>query len=240
MPFLLLVVGLGLYSCFSDTKENILIEIQITGNHYVYKDEILNSIDWKPGIQYNRQLIHSWEKQLLQNPRIESVNWKFRYGRLELKIQEREPIGILHTHGDIYEFSSQFYILSKNDVRATWVPIISGDFPMPSIEKNFYSSNPSIPILEVSQSPAFRSLWNQSQKIKEKYPLLWQRISEIQLKSDGDIYIYFHEPLRFLVNMGSFLSNRQLRKLQSSVAFFETQSIPVHYLDLRGEDGFYY
>lgn len=244
---IVLLLGFGMVSCSQEYQNSQILEVQIQGNHWIQRQEILNAIGWKPGVFYHSQTLLDWDKKLKENPRIQSLKWKYRYGKLEIIVQEREPVGLLHTQGDIYEFDENFFVLSKNDVRATWIPILSGDFP--GILKSSYPMSENLSIdsklgierkLEVSQSPLFRSLWKQSVLVREKFPLIWQRISEIQLNQDGDIFLYFHEPTRFVANMGNFLSTKQLRKLYSSVAYFEKEAIRVHYLDLTGEDGFYY
>ncbi len=222
-------------------QSGTLAEVKVTGIKTISKKEIFEQISWNPDVPDPSADWKKWESLLAQHPRIRSIKTSYKRGVLELFIEEREAFGILHIGDTLYEFDEEFQIFSRNDTRTVWTPVIAGDFRLSSdafteegAGRGFRDNPPKV------TGPLFESLWRQVVRLRREYPEIWARISEVQRRSDGDIYLYFHEPFRCIVNLGPVLSGIQMRKLYSALAYFEAETEKVRFLDLRGEDGFYY
>lgn len=167
----------------------------------------------------------SWVRKLESHPRYSEVKIEKNRAVLNLYIVEEPVLGVAQIENDIYELGDGFRLLSKNELRSNWLPILTGDFRIRDGKM---------------EGANFQSLWKQSLGFKLDYPDVWSRLSEIEARKDGDIFLYLHHPQRMKVNMGSFLSSRQGRKLYASLAYLEAENVKAEFLDLRGDDGFYY
>lgn len=224
----LFFLGISPYGCGLVEIETDIASIQIEGLQLLERDEVLSYLGLDPKNANEKSAgdsYKSWKQILLDHPRIEKANVQKRRAIVKIEITEKQGVGIIQSENDLYELDENFSIISKNDVRMTWSPVFSGDFKITG--KNVEGS-------------VFYSIWKQSKRLKQDFPDLWKRISEVEVSRDGDIFIYMHYPNRLSVNMGSFISAKQARKLYSSIAFLESESRKAVFLDLRGEDAFYY
>jgi hypothetical protein len=203
-------------------------EVQITGRKYIEKQEIFHLLGLEMDTPIPEEKLTSlkdWEKRLESHPRIVGAKIVRKQARLEISIQEREVDAIVHLDGRFYEIDSEYRVISVDDVRKVWVPILTGSFKLQNNRM---------------EGTNFYAIHEQAEKMFLEFPDIKNRISEIELRKDGDIFIYTHIPVRMTVNIGNFLSNKQARKLYSSLAYMEAESIRPQFLDLRGEDAFYY
>ncbi|MCB1158593.1 MAG: cell division protein, partial [Leptospiraceae bacterium] len=145
--------------------------------------------------------------------------------RLLLSIIERDARFIVNTGDNLYEIDEDFNIISSNFVVDTSVIILSGDF----------SFNP-----KNNKDTKFRDFAETVWENFGQFPVLMDRISEVVLGSDGEISIFIYRPMRMKVLMGDTLNRKQVRKLYSSLAYFEKKKNKVGLLDLRGDDAVYY
>lgn len=229
--FLFFLCGLLFFSC-ERNREKAIAGIKMKGLVHLNREEIISYLGYQSENQEGKETgSHSfvdpkkWEEKLTKHPRIQNASVRWKRSELYLEITEKKPVGVIQIENNLYEIDESFSILSKNDVRLPWTPTLSGHFKKDGNRLG---------------GATFYSIWNQSQRLKKDFPELWKRISEIESRKDGDIFIYFHSPKGLSVNVGSFLSSKQARKLYSGIAFLEARSRNPVFLDLRGEDAFYY
>ncbi len=162
------------------------------------------------------------EYRLSEHPRIQSVKIEKKpKNTYEIAIKERDAIFIINTGDTLYEVDSEFRILSIDDVREENLCILSGEF-IPQ-EGRFSGA-----IIKEFASSVTRAL--------KLHPALKKRISEIELRNDGNVMTYVHYPSHIRVNAGISLEEQQVRKLYAALAYFENKKIMVKSLDLRGDD----
>jgi cell division protein FtsQ len=209
-------------------KENSIAEIKISGLEITGREDIFAIVGWDSGLPLANLTENEWGrwKSILQShPRYDSVKIRKNRAVLEIQVIEVPVLGVVQIENDIFELGEGFQLISKNDLRSRWFPILTGDFRIQN---------------DKLEGANFYSLWRQASSFREDFPDLWSRLSEIEARKDGDIYMYMHHPHRLKVNMGSFISSKQGRKLYASLAFMEAENKRAEFLDLRGEDGFYY
>ncbi|MCC5816574.1 MAG: hypothetical protein JJT78_17615 [Leptospira sp.] len=209
-------------------RENSIAEIKVYGIEITERADVFSIVGWDSGLplaNLTEEVWSRWKTVLETHSRYESVKVRKNRAILEIHLKEVPVLGVVQIENDIYELGEGFQLISKNDLRSKWLPILTGDF---RIQK------------DKLEGANFFSLWKQASGFREDFPDLWSRLSEIESRKDGDIFMYMHHPHRLKVNMGSFISSKQGRKLYAALAFMEAENKKAEFLDLRGDDGFYY
>lgn len=174
----------------------------------------------------------AWQSKLAIHPRIESVGIDRKGSLVRIHIRERSIRALVQIDGVLYELDEKSRILSRNDVRNAWLPVLTGSFKVHVGQTQGQGDR--------VEGASFYALQKQVEQMFEDYPALRDRISEVEIRKDGDLYLYLHQPSRMVVNIGNFLSRQQARKLYASLAYMEADNQKPRFLDLRGEDAFYY
>jgi hypothetical protein len=199
--------------------------VKVDGIELLTYSEVLDSLKIESSVDSSQVQLNEWAEKLESQPRVQSAQLKVEGGYLLVKIQEKPIDWVVQSGGKLYELDGSLKIVSMDDVRSKWIPILSGNFR--TTETNIEGS-------------LFLSMIQQANRMFRLFPELKQRISEINVDKDGGILVYLHHPTRMTVQMGFNISTLQAKKLYASVAYFEGRNIYPKLMDLRGEDAFYY
>jgi cell division protein FtsQ len=167
-----------------------------------------------------------WENKLSEHPRIQKA--KVRRdpeGFLVITVEEKVAEFVVHTGNSLYEVNNTLEILSKDNVLADHLIVITGNFPI---------SNEKV------EGAQIMDITKDMRQALTAYPNLKPRISEITIENDGEFLLYLHSPGRIKVYLGDKLSLYLFRKLYASLAYMEAESISAGSIDLRGEDAIYH
>ncbi|NCS92529.1 MAG: hypothetical protein GW761_01865 [Leptospira sp.] len=199
--------------------------VQVDGLETMGYSEVLDILHAESSVELSQVDLNSWVSALEGNPRVEKVSLQKKTGLIQIHIEEKKVAWLVQTAGRLYELDSELKIISIDDVRSKWIPILSGVFKINDNE---------------IQGSSFLTLLQQVNNLFTMFPELKERISEINLAKDGNIYVYLHFPSRMIIQMGVYLSNLQSKKLYSSVAYLENSNSKAEFMDLSGEDAFFY
>lgn len=167
-----------------------------------------------------------WEKKLSIHPRIKKARVsRDREGFLVVTLREKVAEFVVHIGDMLYEINEEREILSKNQVLAEDLIILSGNFPITS---------------NMVQGTQIEDLTKEMRNSLSGYPALRTRISEVTLEDDGDVMIYLKSPAHIKVFMGDKVDLYRMRKLYAALAFLESENINATTIDLRGEDAVYH
>lgn len=167
-----------------------------------------------------------WENKLSEHPRIQKA--KVRRdpeGFLMITVEEKVAEFVVHIGNSLYEVNNTLEILSKDNVLADHLIVITGNFPI---------SNEKV------EGAQIMDITKDMRQALTAYPNLKPRISEITIENDGEYLLYLHSPGRIKVYLGDKLSLYLFRKLYASLAYMEAESISAGSIDLRGEDAIYH
>lgn len=206
-----------------DGKGNKLV---ISGHNKLFKQEIIELMDIKPGLKLEDYDLDTIEGKLRKHLRIEDVSLTIRNrNTLLLAITERQAEFIVNTNNNLYEVDKRMNLISTGEVRDHDNFIVSGDFDIIKGKK---------------MGDKFRNFSIKLKKNLNPYPELKSRISEISMDPDGEITLYIYKPSRIKVLLGEVLDFKKIRKLYASLAYFEHNKSKVSQLDLRGDDAVYH
>ncbi|MCG9876569.1 MAG: hypothetical protein MH321_17475 [Leptospiraceae bacterium] len=219
----LFIGALYLQCGFLTSSEQAIVEVHgLEGLRY---SEVLDILNTESSVRLSQVDLRSWHNTLEKHPRISKVSIKKQSGILQIHIEEKKIEWLVQSSGKLYELDSNLKIISIDDVRSKWIPILSGVFKTNKDE---------------IQGSSFLALIQQVNNLFALFPELKERISEVHLSKDGNIYIYLHYPSRMVIEMGVYLSNLQSKKLYSSIAYLENSNSKAQFMDLSGEDAFFY
>jgi len=208
---------------FLTSSEQAIVEVHgLEGLRY---SEVLDILNIESSVRLGQVDLSSWHNALEKHPRVSKVSIKKQAGILKIYIEEKKIEWLVQSSGKLYELDSNLKIISIDDVRSKWLPILSGVFKTNKDE---------------IQGSSFLALIQQVNNLFALFPELKERISEVHLSKDGNIYIYLHHPSRMVVEMGVYLSTLQSKKLYSSIAYLENSNSKAQFMDLSGEDAFFY
>lgn len=197
-------------------------KFQIAGNRSLSKEELISLLRGKSLVPLTALSYDEIEKKLLAHPRVLSVSiTKKPKNTTFIQIEERTTEFIINSGDTLYEVDSEFRILSTDDVRSDGVLILSGEF---TPEDGKFSGS----VIREFAASVTRAL--------KLYPGLKNRLSEVELRSDGNVIAYTRYPSHIRVNAGIALESQQVRKLYAALAYFENKNIKAKTLDLRGDD----
>ena len=201
-------------------------KIVIKGHQKLSTREIITILGIQPGVSFEHFNLQTLEKNLKLHPRIRDASISQQFdNRLFVNVTEKEAAYIVKTDNHLYEVDREVSILSTDDVREPDLCVLSGDFN--HTKEKFTSSR-------VSDLTGFVS------RMFEYYPALKDRIAEINLAADGEIYIYTYRPVKLKILMGTTIDMTQVRKLYAALSYFEAVNKSATLLDLRGEDAVYH
>jgi cell division protein FtsQ len=219
LPGILFVLNEIAFPGFFDKST---LKVNIIGLKRLKKEDIYSYGKIKTVKSIQSSSLSDLEYRLSDHPRIQSVNVEKKpKNTYEISIKERDAIFIINTGDTLYEVDSEFRILSIDDVREEGLCVLSGEF---TPQDGRFSGA----VIKEFASSVTRAL--------KSHPNLKKRISEIELRNDGNVMAYVHYPSHIRVNAGLSLEEQQVRKLYAALAYFENKKIMVKSLDLRGDD----
>ncbi|TGK50643.1 cell division protein [Leptospira kanakyensis] len=167
-----------------------------------------------------------WEKKLANHPRIRKVRiTRDPDGFLNINVQEKVAEFVIHVGSSLYEVDEDLEILSRDQVLADHLIVISGQF---TVGENKLEG---------------RQIFDITKEMRHAlslYPTLKSRISELVAERDGNFTMYLKSPNSIKVYLGDKLELNVFRKLYASLAYMETESVKAVSIDLRGEDAIYH
>ncbi|WCL48890.1 cell division protein FtsQ/DivIB [Leptospira sp. GIMC2001] len=219
----LIFMGLLNWNCLSETK---IQQVNVVGQELLRTQEIIAYLDLdNKDIDYSKIDLDALELKLKTHPRINSAKINKKETILHIEVDETEPALIVQINGRLHELDRNFNILSTDDVRLTRKSVLSGAFKIN--DNRVEGSN-------------FYALWKQVDKMFSNFPSIEERVSEIELDRNGEIIAYVHHPVRAIVYLGNYISNKQTRRFYASLAYMEAEDVKARVLDLRGEDAVIY
>jgi cell division protein FtsQ len=135
-------------------------------------------------------------------------------------VTEAVCAAVIKTENKLYDVDTTLFILSAGEARCQKVPVVSGLFKIDG--RQFKDAKLS-------------GLFAQWPLLITEYSALYARISEIQLKSDGRLYIFTAHP-RFRIEMNGTLNREDLYRLHSTMSYLEKEGLKSGIIDLRGRD----
>jgi cell division protein FtsQ len=197
-------------------------KIILNGHRNLQKEEILEMLGITEHTKLKELNIGALEKKLKMHPRVKDASISLRAkGQLLVTIHERKALYIVNSNDTLYEIDEDAYIISTGDIREKDLVVLSGEFPIHD---------------GAFQGSRLKDFKNSLDTAFKLYPELWNRVSEASLQVDGNIILYIQAPRNLKVFTGSHLDKMQVRKLYSSLAYFENQNVDAYVLDLRGDD----
>ncbi len=204
----------------------IINKLEIRGHNILTKENILDLIEFQPGMSFKGLEYSQLEDKLKKHPRVQDASiTRKTQDQLLVTITEKKTEFIVNSNNSLYEIDPDFNLLSKDDVREKNACIITGSF---RIESN--------KIVGVK----FKDLVESVRDAFRMFPELQSRISEIVLNPDGEIVMYIYAPQKIKVHLGNDFQIKQVRKLYATLAYFESKNVSAHILDLRGDDAVYH
>lgn len=216
-------LALVLFLLRPDPPKSLWIE----GIQVLSKEEVLAFLGVETGnLVKVEEEWEGYEAKLLTHPRIRSAKVTLeRKGVLKLLIVEKRTEFLLHSGSRLFEIDEEGRILEGETLRSFSHPILSGPFEV---------------LGETVQGSSFSAMVSSLRLAFERYPELRDRVSEVQLLSDGEFLLFTKSPFRSKIFLGESLPLQQFRKLYASLAFLESQGRKVREIDLRGEDAVYH
>lgn len=209
----------------SDVPESVN-KFVIKGHQKLSTREIITILGIQPGISFDRFNLAKLEENLRLHPRIKTAKISRQNDdRLMIAVTEKVASYLVKTGNHLYEINGDLNIISTDDVREADLCVLSGEF---KATKGQLSGG------------RIDDLTRFVDKMFQLYPALKDRIAEINLSPDGEIYIYTYRPEKLKILMGTTMDMTQIRKLYAALAYFEAENKQAALLDLRGEDAVYH
>jgi cell division protein FtsQ len=221
ISILVLILG-SFLACFDGSDSTLKPKLQIKGHKILSKEEILQLLGINSNTTIKDLNLKEIESQLLSHPRVLSAKAHLRSkNHVLIHIEEKRAVYVVNVQDTLYEIDSAWNILSEDQVRDKDLLVLTGDFQI----SNGKVSGRLLKDLVQSIEDAWRL-----------FPSLKDRISEVEIKRDGNILLYVYRPRKIRVMLGSAMDNLQIRKLYAALAYFEEKKLQVKTLDLRGDD----
>lgn len=201
-------------------------KLVIKGHQKLTTREIVTILGIQPGVSFEQFHLGTLENNLRIHPRVKDARISQQFdNRLFISIVERNAAFVVNSGGHLYEIDNELNIISTDDVREPALLVISGEF---SHSRERFTSSRMADLVKFIG------------KMFADYPALKDRMAEINLSADGEIYIYTYRPAKLKVLMGNTLDMTQVRKLYAALSYFEAEGKDAGLLDLRGEDAVYH
>lgn len=224
-------MGLLVFSILSLTIGSILLilsgqssvpveRFEVSGNHYLDREEILAIAGIRPGQILNGKDLDMVSHRLTAQPPVKKAHVEMESGGLlRIELEERGCGAILQVRDHLYDVDRELVILSTDRVRCKDVPVITGHFQMDQGE---------------FRDPRLLSLLAALERGRSLYPELITRISGIHLIKGGMTLFIARSQIR--VELKGSLDEENIRRLYASLSYFEKEHGTSGLIDLRGAD----
>ena len=139
---------------------------------------------------------------------------------LRVAVSERQCAFVLRADGSLFEVDGGLVILSRDDVRCTEVPVVSGRF------------SPTGGRFEDARLARLARGW------RSMSPALAGRFSEIRL-NPGRRTTLFVRHRRLRVELVGDLNGENIRRIYGAFAYLEEEGFESGLVDLRGSDALF-
>jgi cell division septal protein FtsQ len=102
--------------------------VKVDGIELLTYSEVLDSLKIESSVDSSQVQLNEWAEKLESQPRVQSAQLKVEGGYLLVKIQEKPIDWVVQSGGKLYELDGSLKIVSMDDVRSKWIPILSGNF----------------------------------------------------------------------------------------------------------------
>ncbi len=219
----LLGLGLLVFAFVRDAGERTVSEIRVEGNRYLNREEalLLAGVEGRTTITGAER--RAARKRLEAHAAVESAQVEVREGGvLVLRLRER-PCGCLvrdAASGRLFDVDASGRVLGAGHVRCRGVPILSGAFH---------------PEAGAFEDPRVLDVLAGLRRIRESYPELYARVSEVRPARDGTTDLFLSGS-RVRIVIADRLEGEVVHRLFAAVAFLERERMQRGTLDLRGRD----
>jgi len=195
--------------------------VAVSGSHYLSDTEVIHLAGlesaeriWNTDLQGAVTAIETY-------PFIEKASVVRKIpDKLEIKITEKEPVALLNFKGDLYALDRDGLVLPSIPGSMYRLPVISGSF------KGGLRTGSAI-----SRGSAFKALTVVTAIIASK-PAMYNDISEVTVKSDGNIVVYTREHgipvqvgsgqiLRKVVCLGAIMEQLKKERTLSKTSYID-------------------
>lgn len=211
-------------------------KVVVQSNRFLTRTEIANMLGFRPGVKVSAINIKKIEELLELNPRIKSAVVYLNYPDLIVKVTERIAVAIINNGHGLFEVDREMNALSENQVKDTGLICITVEFELTTLNS---------PVAKLVNDTFTQKKIQELKKmiiglnyLKKKYSEVFSWISEFIISKSKRIRAVIAG--RFLtVDFGYAVSEKQLRKLSTSLSYFMKNNLNPAYLDLSGPDGIY-
>ncbi len=208
---------------------DIIKEIKIKGQSYRTREEILQRLQWDKNETHLPNHLDKLRFALFSDPVILDASFHQKGSVLFVNIVERKCIALIAMKNNqrIHDMDTEGRILSadKELPRCKNVPLVRSDFE--KIEDGIVGDKNIKRLIMVLV------------KIKNAYPSLLTRFSEVRLNSGGGLtFLLSHSAIR--VDVPTSMEMITIRRLYASVAYLLSQKIKRGLVDLRGSEAVLY
>lgn len=231
LPFLtllavaLLLLGSGAAILFQRAQEaQPVLGIVVEGATRYSAEEWIAASNLQRGGAVSNESLAAAEDRLRLHPAVQDVDIERRDSSLLIQIKERECAAVVRSELEpnlVFEIDPAGLILAENRLRCPNAPLLVGPFRREA---------------ESFTDPQLKAMLSDLQSLRETYPELARRISELRLRPEGGVALYL-SPLRARVEVPvHFGETETLRRLYAAVAYFERNGVRQGSIDLRGPD----
>ena len=218
-----------------ESFEVVALDPARTGR-YLKSDEVVGFAGLERGAEYSAEELAAAATRLALHPAVREARIEQRSGGVvEIQISERRCAALVRNQAaeqdaeagagrtTLYEIDEELVILAENRVRCTGVPLVSGTFTRNAESQERFTD------------PVLARLIGGLEMMRERYPELAARISELHLRRTGDLTLFL-TPARVRVELtGALLDEAAMKRLYAAVAFFEKGGQRSGVIDLRGQ-----
>lgn len=226
--FLAVLVGCVLLVLIlrGDAAPKIVSTIEVEGARYLSREEILVM----SGLSGHQSLtgadLQRAASLLGAHPAVESATIEFvGAGTVSIRLAERACAAQLRDAADglLLDVDAQLVVLSRREARCRDVPLISGVFDSTGARL---------------EDPQLLIVMAGIRRIRELYPALYARLSEVRTQRDGTTEIFLSGSRLKLIVADRF-DGDVVHRLYAGVAYLERERLRKGSLDLRGRDAVY-
>ncbi len=208
------VVLLGMFIFRVSAGLMTLRQIEVTGNHYLDRQEVLKGAGLYDGMNLLKLHLDEVDRRLRQNPWIKRVSLKKRFPyTLMIRIEEARPEALLSLHGRLFLIDDEGNILQeiRDDVNR-FLPVINID-----PERNHKGFKESLRLIDALDESGLLDRSNSVEIGLEPYGLF--------LKVDGEA-----------IKIGYGGYRKKLRRWMELEPELRRMGMEIQYVDLRFKD----
>ncbi len=207
--------------------------IEVRGNRYLASEEVILLSGLESGMRQGGKVLRKARRALLKHPVIRDAEIARAGSGLVITVFERACVALVRedAEGRLREVDREARILSRDEIRCSGVPIISGRFKRTDDCSGARDG--------CFQSKRLRGLIDGYLRLKKMYPTLAARISELRFRHDGALDIHMTGTRVRMVTSGR-LAGSDINRIYAALAYLEGEKRYRGVMDLRERDGLFF